>query len=346
MYQSDLQKATNLLVNDLLKTKKDEIFVITADTEADDSVIKYIARSASMAGAKAMVVLIPTPLGVSMAADPFIPLEPLCGVLENADIWVELNNKWLLYSTPFYRAKKNNPGLRHMCLTGTGADTLVQCVGKVDYETMRRFSEKLCEKIRKAENVRMVFEGGDEVTFRNAPEHPVSCKLGYADKPGTHLFVGQISWTPELESIRGTICLNGSIAPDIGLLQTAVKLEVEKGRILSISGGKEAKKFEDWLRGFNHAQMLCIAHAGLGFNPGAKLAGDILQDQRVWGSATWGFGSIGAGLLPPNGVEAPSHSDTVSINISIYLDGKPLWLSGDIADEELIPFAKQLKKQY
>ena len=73
--------------------------------------------------------------------------------------------------------------------------------------------------------------------------------------------------------------------------------------------------------------------------------GDILQDQRIWGATTWGFGSIGAGLLPPDGVPAPSHSDAVSLNTDIYLDGKPLWLHGEIADEELKQLSKGLTER-
>lgn len=73
--------------------------------------------------------------------------------------------------------------------------------------------------------------------------------------------------------------------------------------------------------------------------------GDILQDQRIWGSTTWGFGSIGAGLLPPDGVDAPSHSDAVSLNTDIYLDEKPLWIHGELVDETLKELAQELTRR-
>ena len=266
-------------------------------------------------------------------------------MLAHADVWVELNVRWLLYSSPYYYAKKNNPRLRHMCLTGTNADTLIRCVGQVNYPKMREFSEALRDKIKAAKDVRMVSPEGDEITFQNVKGRPLSCKLGDASVPGTHLFVGQIGWTPELESVNGVICLDGSVAPDIGIIQSPVRITVEKGEIRSIEGGTDAKRYEDWLRSFEHPQMLRVSHAGIGFHPGARLMGDILQDQRIWGSTTWGFGSIGAGLLPPDGVPAPSHSDAVSLNTDIYLDGKPLWLHGEIADEELKQLSKGLTER-
>lgn len=342
MITGELQTAAEVLVNDLLKTQNGELFAVTADTETDPSVIEAIGRAAAMKGAKPLTVLVPTPRGVSLAADKDLPVDALSELLSHVDIWVELNAKWLLYSTPFYRAKKANGKLRHMCLTGTNADTLIRCVGQVNYPVMRRFSEILRDKIKEAKQVRMVSKDGDVVCFENAQDRPVSCKLGDAGVPGTHLFVGQIGWTPELESIHGVICLDGSAAPEIGLIKKPVKILVERGRITEISGGEEARRYEAWLESFDHPQMLRVSHAGIGFHPGARLMGDILQDQRVWGSTTWGFGSIGAGMLPPDGVEAPSHSDAVSLNTDIYLDGEPLWIHGEITDGELKSLAERL----
>ncbi|WP_138263318.1 aminopeptidase [[Clostridium] hylemonae] len=342
MIGRELQFAAEVLINDLLKTQKGEIVAITGDTASDMSVIEAVGRAAAMAGAKPLIVLIPTPSGVSLAADKDIQVEGLSGLLAHADIWIELNVKWLLYSTPFYRAKKANPSLRHMCLTGTTADTLIRCVGNVNYPAMRRFTVILRDKIAGAKQVRMVSQMGDVLSFENVQERPISCKLGDASVPGTHLFMGQIGWTPDIESVNGVICLDGSVAPDIGIITTPVKIRVEHGCIQSIDGGEEAKKYEAWLKGFAHPQMLRVSHAGIGFHPGAGVIGDILLDQRVWGSTTWGFGSIGAGMLPPEGVYAPSHSDAVSLNTDIYLDEKPLWLHGTLIDEELKELAGRL----
>lgn len=345
MVDSKLQISAEVLVRELLKVREGESFAITADTLTDPDVMEAIDRAARCAGAKTLLVLTPSPDGVSLAADRDLPVDVLQELLSHADVWVELNVRWLLYSTPYYYAKKKNPSLRHMCLTGTNADTLIRCVGEVNYPKMREFSEILRDKIKGTENVRMVSPEGDEISFRNVKGRPLSCKLGDASVPGTHLFVGQIGWTPDLDSVNGVICLDGSVAPDIGIIQSPVKILVEKGEIRSIEGGTDAKRYEEWLKSFDHPQMLKVSHAGIGFHPGARLMGDILQDQRIWGSTTWGFGSIGAGLLPPDGVPAPSHSDAVSLNTDIYLDGKALWLHGEIVDEELKQFANGLTER-
>ncbi len=110
-WKYELTKASDILVRDLFDVRKNEIFVITADTESDPYVVDATAGAVFSAGGKPMVIWLPTPPGVSKAADPGLPLESLTGALLNADCWVEFNKKWLLYSTPwiiaFQRESKN-----------------------------------------------------------------------------------------------------------------------------------------------------------------------------------------------------------------------------------------------
>ncbi|ATW24643.1 leucyl aminopeptidase [Candidatus Formimonas warabiya] len=339
-----LQKAADTLVLELFEIRPGETFVITTDTESDERVVEATARAAASAGAKVMVVVIPAPHGVSLAADPMLPVESLIGILKHADAWAEFNKKWLLYSTPYNETMKQNQQIRHMCLTGATVSTMVNCVGKVNYPVLKQFGDKLTQKIIQAKQVRMTSSQGEDISFENVAGRPVFCDLGYANDPGTHMLAGQISWTPDLESINGVIVLDGSIAPGIGLVKRPVKICVRNGVITSIEGGQEAKMYEQWLRGFNHPQMLSVAHTGLGFNPGAMLWGDIIQDQRVWGSTTWGFGSIGPDLFPPSGKPGPSHSDAVSLNTSIILNGNDVIKEGEVIDDELKGLASQLKR--
>jgi 2,5-dihydroxypyridine 5,6-dioxygenase len=345
MFNEALQRASDVLVNDLLRVKKDEVFVITADMIADRVVVDAISVSATRAGAKLLTAWMNTPDGVSEAADPYLPGEALVGMLSAADVWIELNCRWLLYSNVYYRTMKNNKKLRHMCLTGVDTSSMIGCVGSVDYDAMREFTILLRDKIKASREMRMTSVLGEDVRFQNTPDHPISCKLGVADKPGTHFFVGQIGWLPIPESINGKVVFDGSIAPDIGIIKAPIEMEVKNGRVVEISGGGEAAAYEAWLKGFNHPQMLCVAHTGIGFNPGAAVVGSIIQDQRVMGSTTWGFGSIGAGLLPPDGVKAPSHSDAVSLNTTLEVDGV-LWMKdGQFVERDLAPLAKRLKKE-
>jgi len=81
--------------------------------------------------------------------------------------------------------------------------------------------------------------------------------------------------------------------------------------------------------------MRKVAHATYGFLPGAKLTGMIAEDERVWGCTVWGFGSTSK-------ESAPSHTDGICLNTSIWLDGKQLTDNGKVVDGKLIELAKKL----
>lgn len=344
LYEFELGKASDILVRELFKLKEGETFVITADTESDPRVIDATARVAFAVGAKPMVIWLASPLGVAKAADPMLPIEALTAALKEADAWAEFNNEWLLYSTPYDIAMKENRKLRHLCLVGMNVDMMIRCIGRVDYPTLKEFQERLAEMTRKAKHVRMTTPAGEDIEFDNDPNHPVGSELGYADTPGSYMLAGQIWWAPDLDTVNGVIVFDGSIVPPIGLLKKPVELYIKQGKIIRIEGNKEAIEFETWLKSFDHPQMLKLAHVCYGFNPNARLTGNILEDERVWGCTEWGIGHMDTGFAPPNGIPAPSHSDGICLNTSVWLDDKQVLDKGKVVLTNLARLAQKLGK--
>jgi len=335
-YEFELGKAAKILCEELLKLKPGETLVITADTESDKRVVDATARAAFACDAKPMVIYTASPLGVGKAADLMLPLESLTAALLKANAWVEFNNKWLLYSTPYDIAMKENKKLRHLCLVGMNVDMMVRCIGRVDYPTLEKFEKILTEKTQSAKHIRITTPAGTDVEFHNAPGGEVTMHVGYADTPGSHMMGGQIGWIPNIESINGTIAFDGSLVPPcVGILTEPVRLTIKNGEIVKIEGGKESAEYERWLKSFNHPQMLKLAHVCYGFNPGARLTGNILEDERVWGVTEWGVGNSPV-------VSAPSHSDGICLNSSVWLDGVQIMEKGQLLDPELKELAKKL----
>jgi len=305
-YEYELGKAAKILCEDLFKLKPGETFVITADTECEKRVIDATATAAFACDAKPMVIYTASPLGVGKAADPMLPLESLTAALLKADAWVEFNNKWLLYSTPYDIAMKENKKLRHLCLVGMNVDMMVHNIGRVDYPNLEKFMKLVTKKTLSAKHMRITTPAGTDVEFNHEPGRKLIMELGYADTPGSHMMAGQIGWSPNFESINGTIVFDGSLVPPIvGILKEPVCLTIRKGEVVKIEGGKEATEYEKWLKSFNHPQMLKLAHVCYGFNPGARLTGDILEDERVWGGTEWGLAMLGpysflVGFLDPH----------------------------------------------
>lgn len=347
MYEYELVGAAVKLLRDMFDVQPGESVVITADTESSMDVVKATAQAACVLGAKPLVAIMASPRGVGKAADPDLPMEPLTEMLKAADVWIEYNNEWLLYSTPFDRAVAANAKLRYMCLVGMNPDLMMRNIGRVNVPLLREFLIKTTELTKAAKHVRVTTPTGTDVEFDHVPGREFYTADGFVPKGTFKMMPGQISWSPDFESINGTIVFDGSVVPPIGILREPIKLTVEKGVITKIEGGQEARQLEAWLKNWNHPQMLRLAHISYGFNPGAKLTGDIVEDERVWGATEWGIGNVGPQLVSdiPGGIEGPSHTDGICLNSSVWLDGELFLKDGEVVGPpELKALADQLRK--
>jgi len=122
--------------------------------------------------------------------------------------------------------------------------------------------------------------------------------------------------------------------------------------VTGIQGGSEAKIFENWVKNFDDPNMYKLAHYSYGFNPGARLTGKILEDERVFGSIEMGIGSqrprfegtvgsieMGIGSQRPRfeGTVGPAkaHTDGIVLNPTIELDGVVIEEKGKYVHPEL-----------
>jgi leucyl aminopeptidase (aminopeptidase T) len=345
-YEYELGKAAKILVEELFKIKPGETFVITADTESNKRVVDATARATFAAGGKPMVIWTASPLGVGKAADAMLPVESLVGALAGADAWIEYNNQWLLYSTPFDKAMASNPKLRYQNACGMNEDMMVRLIGRIDFPALDHFMKRLVDLTTNAKHVRVTTPAGCDVQFDHVPGRMLRFELGYADTPGAHMQPGQIAWSPDLDTINGVIVFDGSIVPPFtGVLKEPVVLHIKNGTIVKVEGGNEASTYGQWLKSFNHPQMLRLAHISYGVHPNARLSGDIVEDERVWGATEWGIGNVGPFLIPPKGIIGPSHSDGICLNSSVWLDNVQILDTGRFIDAELKELARLLGKE-
>lgn len=121
----------------------------------------------------------------------------------------------------------------------------------------------------------------------------------------------------------------------MGRLAAPVTLRAAGGRVQKIEGGREAEEFASWLRSFDDENMFRLAHICYGFNPGARLTGNVLEDERVWGCTEWGLGYQSAADVPPDGIPAKSHTDGICLNSSVWIDGIQLLDRGKVVHPEL-----------
>lgn len=341
----ELAKAADVLVRDLLRLKAGESFLITFDSESDWRAPMAAARAAQAVDAKVALLWHTAPPGYGKIADPYLP-DSLKAAIPNCEAWVEFNYEWLLYSTPWEEAIATNR-VRYLCLVGMDAPMMVRCVGKVDWPNLKEFQERITAMTQKARKMKVTTPAGTEITFENGADRPVLCETGFADTPGAHFLGGQIGWAPVEETINGTIVFNGSFSgggqANLGVLKDPIALTVKKGKIIKVDGGKEARFVETWLEGFNDPNMYNMAHICYGFNPGAKLTGVCLEDERVWGCTEWGIGYQGP-MMKGKAGSAATHADGICLNSSVWLDGVKILDEGKTIHPDLVDLSEKLGK--
>ncbi len=344
LFDLELAKAGHIVVNDMCRVKKGESVLITVDSAMEFKPVEEVAKATEAAGCKVMVAWHSTPQGYGKVADPQLP-DSLKVAIPATDVWIEFNNQWLLYSTPWIEAMSNGR-TRYLFLGGLDSERVVRCIAHLDMDLQEKLQNKVVELTQKASKMRVTTPAGTDVSFANVPGRPITNELR-ADTPGPHFLVGQIGWAPLEESINGTIVYDGSFSgggeADLGILTEPIKLTVKKGRIVDIQGGEQAKKMSDWLKKLNDPNMYNLAHICYGFNPGSVLTGLCTEDERVWGSTEWGIGYQGP-MFEGNLPEAVSHADGICLNSTVWLDDTLLLEEGRVVHPDLVEIAAMMGK--
>lgn len=336
MLDYELSKAADELMLNMFGVKKGETVVITADTMSHMDVVDACAASCYKAGAFPMVCRIVTPEGVGKATDPYIPINALVGAISNADVWLELNMQWIQYSTVYEEVEKANKELRYMCLVGYDAERMVRTIGKVEREQLAKFMKATRAAHQGCKTMKITTPAGTDVNFKFDPQHYMACDCGEAYVPGMHMLTGQLNVVPEFGSINGKIVYDGCVTPPFGRIpNTPIELTVKDSIIVDVQGGSEAREFKKYLESFNDPGMLKMAHVAYGFNTGAKMTGNVVEDERVWGCTEWGIGYVDSIDAPPVGQDAASHCDGLCVASSVWIDGRQIMEEGKIVDPEL-----------
>lgn len=211
----------------------------------------------------------------------------------------------------------------------------------IDYAAMRRKCARVAAALENRKEVHVQTALGTDVTIGIRGRKPKIDDGNFRQSGlGGNLPAGEVYISPELGASHGTIVFDGSITlNETVVIKTPVKVEIEKGFVKRISGGKEAAKLSAYLdfaekRAFemlkkgeldrSKAEEYAknarnIGELGIGTNPNARIVGNVLEDEKVLGTVHFAIGSN-------YDHDAPTliHSDGIVKNPKLSVDGKPL----------------------
>jgi leucyl aminopeptidase (aminopeptidase T) len=329
--------ASRKLVEDVMLVKPGESVLISADTSCDMRVVRATAAAAYAAKAHPVVLIYETRPRPKME-----PPGPVAGAAKGADVWIELTLASLLYSETHAAAIAT--GCRYICLAGMDVDMLLATIGNIDFDKMLELGEAITHIFSGTDQITMRSEDGTDITGTMKGRR-VKHQGKRADTRGESIMLGgQVTFMPVEESLNGTIVIDGSAWPpyDLGQLRDPIRMTVEKGVVRKMEGGREARMFDEYLKSLGDPNMYCLAHYSLGLNPGVRrLTGRIIEDERVFGCITIGFGAQGANH-GGRGIKAVGHADGILTKPTFILDGKTVELNGRYTHPDLVKICREL----
>ena len=148
---------------------------------------------------------------------------------------------------------------------------------------------------------------------------------GIYTKKGTfgNLPAGEVFIAPVEGRTSGMLVVDASVGGS-GKTDKNIMIEIKRGFLENIKGGKIASQFEKSLKNKRYKN---VAELGIGTNYKAKITGNVLEDEKVLGTCHIAFGN---NKHFGGKVDVPFHVDFVIRNPTIYSDGILIMKDGKI----------------
>ena len=189
--------------------------------------------------------------------------------------------KWI------FKVKENKLAkLGHM--PGINEEMMLNSVN-IDFEEMKSTAGKIINILNGADRLHITTEKGTDLLLG------VKGRIFIEDigvKPGEdcNLPCGEIYCAPLETEADGIVVFDASIG-DIGVLNYPLKVYVSKGRITKFeSDNIDLVKRISILQDVDKDAMV-IGELGIGVNPGARITGNMLEDEKSFGTAHVAFGN-------------------------------------------------------
>jgi leucyl aminopeptidase (aminopeptidase T) len=319
-----LQEAAKVAINEVLGAKKDERILIITNPDKDvGSISMALYDAAFEAGAIPTLIFQPVKTQLDFAEESVIR-----AIESNPDIVLSISKKKLGkdkkgLKEPYKVEEKdydhiftyllNEKKMRSFWSPSVTSEMFADTV-PIDYTELRETCKEIKEEIDKGIEAHVTSPSGTDVIIgirnREAKADDGDFKeLGR----GGNLPCGEVFVSPELGASSGVIGFDGSIVIEGGeiIIETPIMAKVENGFVTEISGEKEAEelkgtinkseetvnefvsqgKIPENLKDHYIQNSRNLGELGIGLNKNAKIVGNMLEDEKVYGTCHIAIGS-------------------------------------------------------
>jgi len=276
--QKIVEAAKKLIIN-CMGTKEDEELLIVADEKTSELGYSF-AVAGRECGFKTVYVEAP-------AQTKGEPPATVSAAMASADVEFLLTS--MSYSHVKARLAATEKGVRIASMPMLNTH-IAENYLDADYPFIKKVSVQLVDIMNGAKTVRVVTEKGTDVTLAIEGRTAIA-DTGQLTEKGAmgNLPAGETFVAPLENAGEGKIVVDGCIAY-LGPVKDEVTLTLKDGCIVSIEGNESAADLKAFLEDKDDEAM-GIAEFGIGTNPGAKIIGHPLVDEKVWGTIHIAFGN-------------------------------------------------------
>tara|TARA_B100000315_G_scaffold255016_1_gene297317 strand:- start:458 stop:1039 length:582 start_codon:yes stop_codon:yes gene_type:complete len=193
------------MIEMLLLCKPGSNLVITADSASDGRLVDALVNAAYIKGVNPVALWMPMLKEVNTEPPPSV-----AAALKEADIICLLEKVYFIHSIAIREALKREA--RADFFGGMDLDSIVRCIGKINFKAMVELGNKIVQLIKAGEEMRITTSAETDLVMQIDPQRPVFHHKGIADKLNDITFLGgQIAFEPSEDSINGKIVFDGSL---------------------------------------------------------------------------------------------------------------------------------------
>jgi 2,5-dihydroxypyridine 5,6-dioxygenase len=199
------------------------------------------------------------------------------------------------------------------------------------------------ERLKKAKTMSVKSKAGTDLVCPIG-DYPILTEYGFSEEPGRwdHWPSGFLATWPNERKAEGTIIIDTGdiILPFKNYVQSPITLEVHDGTVQKIHGKLDAELLESYMKSFRDPDVFAISHIGWGLQPRAQWAALNLYDKHetvgmdcraFYGNFLF---STGPNTEAGGSRNTPCHMDIPLRNCSVYLDGEPMVIEGDVIPKD------------
>ena len=303
-----LLKGAKIAVRECMNVKPNEKVLIITDKKMDKSIPLAIYRESLEITDNVDIKIIKTP-----KHDGEEPNKKIANLMKKYDVIFIPTSKSLTHTKAVRNASKkariaSMPNITKFSLE-TGAMT-------ADYNKVNRLCKIMLRHVKKAKNVRITSRNGTDLELE-VGKYRWFEDNGIYHNPGVgNLPAGEVFTAPNEGKANGILIID-----KYGEYGDNIKITIEDGYAVEIHGSEKLEKEINKLG----KKARNIAELGIGTNPKAKVIGNVLEDEKVYGTVHI---ALGNNKFAGGRVNIPFHVDGIILKPTLQVGRKILIKNG------------------